>query len=257
MELRENERLDDLGIKNLKIIQNKKYFCFGIDSVILANMVSKLKDTSVVVDLCTGSSVIPVIISAKNKVSRIFGVELQNEMADLAIRNVEYNKLNKKIQIIHSDIKDVKKIKKTLTDEGYPDTVDVITVNPPYKKVGTGVQNEDKVSNIARHEIKCTLEDIFYTAKKLLKSKGKMYMVHKPERLTDIIYLAREYKMEPKKIRFMCPKQNTKPSLVFIEFIKDGNNDVIIEENLIEYNDDLTYTEEINKIYGLDNKKGN
>ncbi len=252
MKLNENERLDDLGIKNLKIIQNKKYFCFGIDSVILANMVKGTKDSTVVLDLCTGSAVIPVIISAKNKVSRIFGVELQNEMANLAKRNVEYNNLDKKIQIIHEDIKEVKKIKKALMDEGYPDTVDIITVNPPYKKLGSGVQNNDSVANIARHEIKCTLEDIFFSAKKLLKSKGKMYMVHKPERLTDILYLARENKLEPKKIRFMCPKQNSKPSLVFFEFVKDGNNETTVMQNLIEYNEDSTYTDEINEIYGLD-----
>ena len=251
MELRDNERVDDLGIKNYKIIQNTKNFCFGIDSVILANMVKGLNDKSVVVDLCTGSVVIPTIICGKNRVSRIFGVELQEEMVDLAKRNVKLNKLENKIQVVHEDINNVKDIKKIINEEGYPDTVDVITVNPPYKKVGTGVQNENQTKNIARHEIKCTLEDIFTVSKKLLKDKGKMYMVHKPERLTDILYYAREYKLEPKKIRFMQPKIGVKPSLVFIEFVKGGNNEVNIVENLIEYNEDGTYTDEINKIYGI------
>lgn len=252
MELRDYERVDELGIKDYKIIQNTKNFCFGIDSVILANMVKGLNDKSVVVDLCTGSSVIPTIIVGKNKVSRIFGVELQDEMVDIAKRSVKLNKLENKIQIIHNDIKNVKEIKRIINEEGYPDTVDVITVNPPYKKVGTGVQNDNNTKNIARHEIKCTLEDIFITSKKLLKDKGKMYMVHKPERLTDILYYAREYKLEPKQIRFMQPKIGVKPSLVFLEFVKSGNNEVNIVENLIEYNEDGTYTNEINEIYGIE-----
>ncbi len=251
MELEENERIDDLGIKNLKIVQNTKHFCFGIDSVILANMVKGLNAKSVVLDLCTGSSVIPTIICGKNSVSRIFGVELQDEMVNLAKKSVSLNNLEKKIQIIQEDIKNVKGIKKVLAEEGLPECVDVITVNPPYKKVGTGVQNENSVKNIARHEIKCTLEDIFVSAKKLLKDKGKLYMVHKPERIADIIYFAKEYKLEPKKIRFMQPKIDSKPSLVFIEFVKGGNNEVTVMPNLIEYNDDLTYTDEINKIYGI------
>lgn len=244
-----SERIDDLGIKNLKIIQNKNYFCFGTDSVLLANFVESNSSKNVILELCSGAGVIPLIMSAKKKYSKIFGVELQDEMFDLFKRNVEYNKLEEKITPIKENIKNVGNIKKYLSKE-----VDVIVVNPPYKQMGTGILHEKDVKNIARHEIECTLEDVFESSLKLLKHKGKLYIVHKPERLADLLVIARKYKFEPKKIQFIYPRIDLKPSIVLIEYTKDGGNELKILEPLIEYNSDNTYTEQFLKIYGLDKK---
>lgn len=247
----EKERIEDLGIENLKVVQNPDYFCFGTDSVLLANFVKSTKSSNIILDLCTGSAIVPLIISAKQKCSRIFGVELQREMFDLAQKSININNLNRKIVALNLDLKDVKGIKRNLNNEGFPDVVDILTVNPPYKKNGSGIKNEDSVKQIARHEIKCTLEDIFYSANKLVKDLGKLYMVHKPERLAEIIYTAKKYGFEAKRIRLVEPKKGMKASIALFEFSKYGNPEVIIEPTLIEYNEDGTYTEEMNKIYTI------
>ncbi len=247
----EKERIEELGIGDLKVVQNPDYFCFGTDSVLLANFVKSTKLSNVILDFCTGSAVIPFIVSAKQKCSRIFAVELQSEMLQLAKKGIEINKLNKKVIPVHMDLKDYKGIKKVLTEEGFPDTVDIITVNPPYKKEGTGIKNESSVKQIARHEIKCTLEDIFISANKLLKDLGKLYMVHKPERLAEIIYTAKKYGFEAKRIKLVEPKQGMKASIALFEFSKYGKPEVIIEPTLIEYKEDGTYTDEMMKIYAL------
>ena len=244
-------RVEELGIGKLKVVQNPDYFCFGTDSVLLANFVKSTKTTNVILDFCTGSAVIPFIVSAKQKCSRIFAVELQREMLALAKEGIEINKLENKIVPLHLDLKDYKKIQKALMEEGYKDTVDILTVNPPYKKEGTGIKNEDSVKQIARHEIKCTLEDIFLSANKLVKDLGKLYMVHKPERLAEIIYTAKEYGFEAKRIKLVEPKRGMKPSIALFEFSKYGKPEVIIEPVLVEYNEDGTYTEEMMKIYNV------
>ena len=142
--------------------------------------------------------------------------------------------------------------------ESYKDKVDVIVCNPPYKEVGTGSQNENEVKYIARHEVKCNLEDIFKSASSLLKSKGKLYLVHKPERIVDLLSVSRKYKLEAKNIRFVTPTNISKPSIVLIEYVKDGKNECIVGPSLIEYEEDkngnLKYTDEILKIYGMKSK---
>lgn len=244
----------DLGYNGYKIKQDKRYFCFGMDSVLLANFVSSNNANNVILDLCTGSGVIPVIISYKKKYKKIYGVELQKEMFELFKENVNLNKLNDKIECINEDIKNIKNIRKKLIDNENKDVFDIICVNPPYKKGGTGIKNDDTVKYIARHEVMCTLEDVFFTSKSLLKSNGKMYMVHKPDRLVDIIYFARKYKLEPKKIQFVYPKVDKKPSIVLLEFVKNGRGQLDVLEPLIEYNEDGSYTDSIYKVYGMENK---
>lgn len=247
--LNENERLDDLGINNLKIIQNKEYFCFGTDSVLLANFVKSTNQKNTIIDFCSGSGVIPVIISAKKKCDKILAVELTNQMYDLLKRNVLLNNLNEKIIPLNEDVKNIKKIREVLIEKLGKGTADIIVCNPPYKKIGEGIKNKGDVKYIARHEVCCNLEDIFNSASKLLNTKGKLYIVHKPERLTDLIAIARNYRLEPKRIRFVEPNLNLKPSIVLIEYVKDGNNEVIIEKTLIEYNEKGEYTEEFLQIY--------
>ena len=222
-----SKRLDDLNLNGLKVYQETEYFCFGIDSVLLANFVNSNSSKNNIVDLCSGSGVIPVIMSAKKKYNKIIGVELQKEMFELLKDN----------------------IKEELMQNIRCNKVDIVTCNPPYKKQGTGIENENDVKYIARHEVKCNIEDIFKTTSNILKSKGKLYIVHKPDRLVDLFEIARKYKLEPKTVRFVHPTSIKAPSIVLIEYIKDGGNELKILDPLIEYNENGTYTDEIYEIY--------
>lgn len=251
VELNENERLDELGINNLKIIQNKEYFCFGTDSVLLANFVKSENSNNVILDLCSGSGVIPIILSAKKKYKKIFGVELQKEMYELFEKNITFNELNERIVSLNSDIKDIKSIKEFILKNTSSEKIDIIVCNPPYKTLGTGFETKHDVKTIAKCEVMCNLEDIMNTSSKLLGKKGRLYLVHKPERLSDLIVLGRKYNLEAKEIRFVYPKVNKRASIVLISYIKDGGNETKILEPLIEYNDDMSYTKEFYDIYGI------
>lgn len=247
-----NERIDDLGINNLKIIQNTDYFCFGTDSVLLSNFVVSNSDKNVILDLCSGGGVIPIIASAKHKCSKIAAVELQDEMFNLLERNIELNNLKDKILPIQGDIKDFSYLRDKLKEKIGYSLVNIITVNPPYKPKGRGIVNEHNVKYIARHEEMCTLEDIFFTSSKLLEFKGKLYIVHKPERMVDLLAIARKYNLEAKRIRYVYPRVDVKPSIVLIEYVKGGGNETLMLPPLIEYNSDGSYTDEIYKIYGME-----
>ena len=253
--LKNNERIDDLELNGLKVIQNKEYFCFGMDSILLANFVVSESSKNLIVDFCSGSGVIPIVISAKKKYKKIIGIELQDEMFDLLSRNIILNELDEKIDKIQGDIKEVLNIKKYILREYGTDNVDIIVCNPPYKQVGTGFRNENEVKYIARHEEKCSLEDIFSSASKLLKSKGKLYLVHKPERLVDLLALSRKYDLEPKRVRFVHPKCDKRASIVLLEYTKSGKNELNIESPLIEYDDKGNYTDEIYSIYGMERRE--
>lgn len=241
----DKERIDDLGINDKKIIQNTDYFCFGIDSVLLANFVESNSGKNNIVDLCSGSGVISVIISQKKKCNKIYAVELQNEMYDLLERNVKINSLEEKIVPLKGNVKNF-----TMTEK-----VDIVVSNPPYKEVGTGVENTNTVKYIARHEKECTLEDIFKCSSKLLKQKGKLYLVHKPQRIPDLISVAREYKLEPKRMRLVYPTIDSKPSIVLIEYVYFGGNELEVLSPLIEYDENGEYTKEIFEIYGMGENK--
>lgn len=235
-----NERIDDLNLNGKKIIQNTDYFCFGIDSVLLANFVSSNSSKNVVVDLCSGTGVISVILTQKKKLHKIYAVELQDEMYNLLKRNIKLNNLEDCIYPFKANIKDYYLDKK----------VDIVVCNPPYKEIGTGVQNENNVKYIARHEKECTLEDVFKCSSKILKQKGKLYLVHKPQRLVDLISLARKYNLEAKNIRFVYPKFNSSASIVLVEYVFYGGNEINVLPPLIEYDEFGNYTEEILDIYG-------
>lgn len=242
------ERLDDLNIKGRKILQNTDYFLFGIDTVILANNV-KCKSQDIVMDFCTGTAVIPIIIDAKRECKKLIGIELQEEMYNLAKRNVELNNLCDRIDVLNLDIADVKSIRKYLLDKYDTESVSVITCNPPYKEVGTGLKINCNVKNIAKNEIKCNLETVFKSAASLLKSRGKLYMVHKPERIADLISIARKYNMELKSMRLMQPDITKRASIVLLEYVKDGGNECKIEPTLIEFDEKLNYTKDILDMY--------
>ena len=245
------ERIDDLNLNGKKIIQDTDLFLFGMDSVLLANKVKGAHKDTVLVDLGTGSAVMPVIIAEKNKLAKIIGVELQDKMYNLAVKNVEYNKLQDKITVLKENLKNINGIRKYILETTGRDNVDIVISNPPYKKAGTGSKNEVNEKYIARHEVECELEDIFKTASKLLKFKGKLYLVHKPERLADLIGLARKYNLEPKEIQFLQPTVSKKPSIVLIEYVLGGGNECVVLPSLIEYDENGNYMKEIENIYGM------
>ena len=229
-----------MNLNGKKIIQNTDYFCFGIDSVLLANFVSSNSSKNVVVDLCSGTGVISVILTQKKKLHKIYAVELQDEMYNLLKRNIKLNNLEDCIYPFKANIKDYYLDKK----------VDIVVCNPPYKEIGTGIKNENTVKYIARHEKECTLEDVFKCSSKILKQKGKLYLVHKPQRLVDLISLARKYNLEAKNIRFVYPKFNSSASIVLVEYVFYGGNEINVLPPLIEYDEFGNYTEEILDIYG-------
>ena len=240
--LKENERIDDLEFKNLKIIQNKNGFCFGIDSVLLVNFAKEIKKQSKILDLGTGTGIIPILLSGKVELKKAIGVEIQKDVANMAKRSVSLNNLDDKIEIINENVINIGKL--------YPKQYfDVVITNPPYKKIGTGIINESEAKIISRHEITANLEDFIKTARDMLKDKGEFFMVHRPERLVDIISLMRKFKIEPKKLRFVCPNKNKEPNMVLIKGIKNAKEFLKIEKNLYVYNEDGNYTDEILKIY--------
>lgn len=242
IKLRENERIDDLELKNLKIIQNKNEFCFGMDSVLLSDFAKEIKKGSKIADLGTGTGILPILLCAKTQNTKIVGIEIQKEMAEMANKSVLLNDLQARIEIICEDIKNLK-------EKYEKGSFDAIVTNPPYKKQGTGKINENDNKLISRHEITANLEDFILVASYLLKDQGSFYMVHRPERLTDILVTLRNYKLEPKILRMVYPNQEKEPNLVLIKAVKNAKPFLKVEKPLFVYKKDDEYTEEILKIY--------
>ena len=244
MNLKENERIDDLEYNNLKIIQNEKGFCFGIDSILISDFAREIKQGTMGVDLGTGTGIISILLASKTKLSKIIGIEIQKDIADMAKRSVELNSLQDKIEIKNLNVKEI--AEKALLER---EKFDFVVTNPPYKKLDTGKTNENEYKFISRHEVTANLEDFIKTTKYLLKDKGSMYIVHRPDRLVDIIDLMRKYKIEPKKMRFVHSTLESEPTLVLIKGIKNAKQFLKVEKPLIIYNSMGEYTEEIYKIY--------
>lgn len=235
------ERIDIVPGTNYKIIQNKDKFSYGTDAIFLSDFA---KPKGLVMDLGTGTGIIPLRLIDKGKIDLIYGVEIQTQVANLANQSIKLNNLESKIKILHMDLKD-------LREHFQKHTFDVITSNPPYMKEGGAITNSDENFAISRHEIKCNFEDIISVSNYLLKPLGKFYLVHRPDRLVDILYTMRKYNIEPKYIRFVQPKIGKKPNLLLIEGLKNGKSDLKFLDPLIVYNEDGTYTDEIYRIYGI------
>lgn len=236
----EHERVDDLQINNLKIIQDPEGFCFGIDAVLLSNFV-KLKRNAKVVDLGTGTAIIPILLAGKSKTSHITALEIQREVADMAERSVKLNRLEDRIKILNINLKDAGKFLEI-------NEHDVVVSNPPYMHSKGLISTDDKKA-ISRHEIKCTLEDVIKTASGLLRHNGRFFMVHRPLRLVDIMFYCRQYKLEPKYLQFVHSAYNKKPNLLLLECVKAAEPELKISDPLYVYNKNGKYTEQILDIY--------
>ena len=199
----------------------------------------------------TGTGVISILLTAKTNLSKIYGVEIQADVAEMAKRSIELNHMQNKVEIVNINLNEIEEGNKKLQRESF----DFIVTNPPYKKLETGKVNKSEYKYISRHELTANLEDFIRTSKYLLKDRGSLYMVHRPERLVDIITLMRKYKIEPKKIRFVHSKINKEPTLILIKGVKNANPFLKIENPLIIYNENGKYTDEIYEIYNMKNIK--
>ncbi len=240
--LKENERIDDLQRNNYKIIQNPNRFCFGMDAVLLSGF-ARAREGDKVLDLGTGTGIIPLLMEAKTKASHLTGLEIQAESADMAARSVQLNGLSDKIEIVTGDIKEAVRLFGAAS-------FDVVTCNPPYMTEHHGLQNEQTPMAIARHEILCTLEDIISQATKLLKPGGNFFMVHRPFRLAEIMVLMHQYRLEPKRMQLVYPYVDKEPNMVLIEGKRGSKPRMTVEKPLIVYKEPGVYTDEIYDIYG-------
>ena len=238
----DNLSIDIVPGTNYKIYQDRGNFSYGTDAIFLSNFA---KASGIVMDLGTGTGIIPLSLIHNKKVKKIYGVEIQQSVADMAKKSIELNDLQNKIEILNIDLK---QLPNTFPKHSF----DCVVSNPPYMKKGGAIVNIDDNFAISRHEIHCSLEDIISVSGYLLKPLGKLFLVHRPDRLVDILCLMRQYKLEPKYIRFVQSKIGKKPNLLLIEAVKDAKRDLKYYDPLIVYNEDGTYTDEIYQIYGME-----
>ena len=242
IELKENERLDDLQRNGLQIIQKTDGFCFGMDAVLLSGFAT-VKPGERVLDLGTGTGIIPLLLSAKTEGEHFSALEIQDEIARMAERSVKLNHLEEKIEIVHGDIKEASRIFGAAS-------FDVVTTNPPYMTAQHGLTNLHEAKTIARHEVLCNLEDIIRESARLLVPGGRFYMVHRPFRLAEIISLMVQYRIEPKRMRLVYPYVDREPNMVLIEGLRGGKSRMTVEKPLIVYKEPGKYTDEIYDVYG-------
>ena len=240
--VKENERVDDLQ-NGCYIIQDPEKFCFGMDAVLLSGF-AKVKKGEHVLDLGTGTGIIPVLLSARTEGESFTGLEIQEECAEMANRSVQYNHLENKVRIVQGDIKEAAAVFGAASFH-------VVTCNPPYMIGQHGLTNPHMPKAIARHEILCTLEDVVSQAAKLLDDRGRFYMVHRPFRLVEIMNVLTKYKLEPKRMQLVYPYIDREPNMVLIEALKGGNSRITVERPLIVYEKPGVYTKSILEIYGM------
>ena len=242
IELKEGERLDDLHRNGFQIIQNKEKFCFGMDAVLLSGF-AKVKEGEKVLDIGTGTGIIPILLAAKTPGQHFTGLEIQPESADMARRSVALNHLEEKISIVEGDVREADQLFSAAS-------FDVITSNPPYMTGSHGLVNPDMPKAIARHEICCTLEDLVSQTEKLLRPGGRFFMVHRPFRLAEIMTVLTAHHLEPKRMRLVYPFVDKEPNMVLLECIRGGKPRITVEKPLVVYKEPGVYQDEIYTIYG-------
>ncbi len=237
------ETIEDLQYQGLKIIQNKSCFCFGMDAVLLADFIT-LRRGDKVLDLCTGSGIIPILLSGQQTASHITGIELMAYIADMGKRSITLNGISDQVSIIEGDIKDAHRLAGGVFD--------VVSVNPPYEKGDNERQSDNLFLAGARHELFCTLQDVCKSAGRTLKSGGKFFMIHRVARLEEIFNAMRAHRIAPKRLRFIHPAMGTEPNLVLIEGAKNGKSGIRVMPPLFVRDENGVYTKEINRIYHIE-----
>ena len=240
--LRDDERIDDLQRNHYGIIQRKGTFCFGMDAVLLSGF-ARVRKGEKVLDMGTGTGIIPILLEAKTEGRHFTGLEIQEESADMARRSVAYNHLEEKVDIVTGDIKAASRL--------FPlASFDVITSNPPYMTDTHGIKNPEAPKAIARHEVLCTLEDLVRETSRLLRPGGRLYLIHRPFRLVEIFQTLTAYKLEPKRMKLVYPFVDKEPNMVMIEAIRGAKSMIKVEEPLIVYKEPGVYHDVIYDIYG-------
>lgn len=240
--INEGERLDDLQLSGLKILQNPEKFCFGMDAVLLSGF-AKAKAGDRVLDLCSGTGIVPILMEAKTPAEHFTALEIQEESADMARRSIRLNAQEKKITVVTGDVKEASKLFAFAS-------FDVITVNPPYMTGGHGLVNPDEPKAIARHEVLCCLEDVIREATLCLKPGGHFFMVHRPFRLSEILVTMNQHKLEPKRMRLVYPYVDREPNMVLLEATRGGKPRVTVEAPLIVWDAPGVYSKEMRENYG-------
>ncbi len=242
--LRPEERLDDLQRDGLHLIQNPDWFCFGVDAVLLADYAAQsIKKDSKVLDLCSGNGIIPLLLSSKTTAGEITGLEIQEPVWEMANRSVKLNHLENKIKMVCGDLKDAE----MLFGRSF---FQYITCNPPYKEVGSGILSSTDTVTLARHEVLCSLEDIVRVSSIILEPLGKLCMIHRPDRLADILCLMRKYEIEPKRLRFVHPSAGKTATMILVEGSRQGKPRLFLDPPLYIYQKPGVYSQEIDQIYG-------
>ncbi|MBU5482149.1 tRNA1(Val) (adenine(37)-N6)-methyltransferase [Blautia sp. MSJ-19] len=236
------ERLDDLQ-NGFYVIQNPEKFCFGMDAVLLSGFAG-IRQNEKVLDMGTGTGIIPILLKSRGKGGHLTGLEIQEECADMAKRSVLYNHLESDIDIVCGDIKEAAALFGAASFH-------VVTSNPPYMIGQHGLQNPHMAKAIARHEVLCTLEDVVSQAASVLEERGRFYMVHRPFRLAEIFQILMKYRLEPKRMQLVYPYIDREPNMVLIEARKGGNSRITVEKPLIVYEKPGVYTREILEIYEM------
>lgn len=242
IDLKEHERIDELHRNGYRIIQRENAFCFGMDAVLLSGFAS-VKPGEKALDLGTGTGIIPILLEAKTEGKHFTGLEIQEEMAEMASRSVKLNGLEEKIDIITGDIKEAGRIFGGAS-------FDVVTTNPPYMNDSHGLKNPELPKAIARHEVLCTLDDVVREGARVLRPGGRFYMVHRPHRLIEIITALTKYRLEPKRMKMVHPFVDKEANMVLIEAVRGGRSMIKVEKPLIVYKEPGVYTDEIYDIYG-------
>ena len=240
--LKEHERIDELHRNGYRIIQKENGFCFGMDAVLLSGF-ADVRPGEKALDLGTGTGIIPILLEAKTKGEHFTGLEIQEEMADMASRSVELNGLKDRIAIIRGDIKEA-----GLIFGGA--SFDVVTTNPPYMNDCHGLKNPDEAKAIARHEVLCTLDDVVREGTRVLKPGGRFYMVHRPRRLIEILQTMKQYGLEPKRMKFVHPYKDREANMVLIEAVRGGGALMKVEAPVIVFDENGEYSQEIRTTYG-------